>query len=255
MTPSPGSLAVWDPPRQRAATAGPSPTLVDEASRAATQPPTRLTFQTDPLDEPLHVTGIPRVMVNASTDKGRTRWAATLSVVDESGNENEPTFGYRNTRPLDGVDEPSPVPAGTDDEATIRMHPRDSVVPAGAVLELTLSNGNDRVLQDDTYATSQVQFGEEGTRVHLPLDPAGTEWDPSESRPLPRALARTLRERSRSSPRVPPSPRLTRSRLHAAGPLRRAGKGLFPETCFARGGWTREDAAWNRGYRWEPRWC
>jgi hypothetical protein len=187
--------------------------------------------------------------------QGPARWAATLSVVDESGNENEPTFGYRNTRPLDGVDDPSPVPAGTDDEATIRMHPRDSVVPAGAVLELTLSNGNDRVLQHDTYATSQVQFGEEGTRVHLPLDPGGTEWDPSESRPLPRALARTLRERSRSSPRVPPSPRPTRSRLHAAGPLRRAGKGLFPETCFARGGWTREDAAWNRGYRWEPRWC
>lgn len=181
LTPSPagsGTLALRDYPRS--SNEEPSGALISALGGQATGTPGSLRFQTEPLEKDLHVTGRPLVHLVASTDAKSTHWAVRLADDQaesrilfpdpENGIFNR---GFLDTRHRLGIMSPQDLTPGEDYAATLRLYPKDGIIPKGHRLVLTLNNNDDWVHQDTTYATSVVHVGPEGTKLILPLAAAG----------------------------------------------------------------------------------
>ncbi len=167
-----GALTIIDPPRQIArATITSSPFYEHLVGK-----PSHLVFETGPLNETLHTMGRPLLHLHAETDEKRTRWAAQLILVGGDGNETLLNRGYMNTRHRDGPENPQDLEPDRPYSLTLRMFPQNDVIPAGTTLRLVITNTDDEVRQDTTYATSKVRFGPDKTRLELPLKPPTTSY-------------------------------------------------------------------------------
>lgn len=162
-----GEAIVHDYPQEQASTSGADGPF-ETAGQAATGHRANLTFTTGTFDEATVLTGRPVVRLNASTDAESTHWVAQLYLVEEDGTRTWINRGYQDTRHLDGVDQPKALEPGEPYRLTVTMFPQNDVVPAGAHLELVLTNDDGWVHQDDTFATSTLELGP-GAVLELPL--------------------------------------------------------------------------------------
>ncbi|HWG91895.1 MAG TPA: CocE/NonD family hydrolase, partial [Candidatus Thermoplasmatota archaeon] len=175
------TLEVYDVPREAGYTFSPpySGAPVDPAGSlgyALRGAPPRLVFESKPLAEPLRLTGVPFLTFTAETDATSTHWAALVEIVHSDGTVAWMNRGYQDTRHLAGLTNPKDLAPGEAYNVTLKMFPQEDVVPAGAKLRLTLSNDDDWIHQDTTYATSRVHVGDGSTVLHLPLAPLGQEY-------------------------------------------------------------------------------
>ncbi len=163
-----GELTVHDYPRNAPGLSmqetGPAATM---AGQAVTGHPAELVFESQPLEDELVLTGRPTVEFTATTDAESTRWVAHLEIVEEDGWLNR---GYLDATQRETVEETEPLTPGEPYDIALEMFPQADVVEPGDVLRLTLTNTDDWVHQDDSYATSTIQTGLNAT-LNLPLLP------------------------------------------------------------------------------------
>lgn len=172
-----GGAILHDYPREAlcdASSCNPAGGAVEAAGAAVTGHPTRLVFTSEPLKQDLHTTGRPLLELSAETDQESTHWVVHLQEVAADGTATWFNRGYLDARHRDGVDDPKPLTPGEPYEATVQMFPQDSVVEAGHRIRLVLTNDDQWVHQDPTNAMSTVSFGENATRLRVPLAPTGT---------------------------------------------------------------------------------
>lgn len=176
-----GELTVDDRPRDAPGASTPNP--AEDVAAAAGQP-SKLVFESEPLEEELVLTGRPSLTFNASTDAESTHWAVHLEVV-EDGEAEWINRGYQDTRHRDGRDQPQPLEPGESYQLDVELFPQVDVVQPGDKLRLVVTTDDEWIHQDDTYATSTVQAGPNAT-LTLPLLPADAS-PISEDRLDPRA--------------------------------------------------------------------
>jgi X-Pro dipeptidyl-peptidase len=159
-----GEATLYDLPRGGQGTGAGSaadPMVTTAGDRAGT--PTRLVFETEPLEEDLVLAGRPTVTFEATTDAESTHWVAHLERVTEDGEASWINRGYQDTRHRAGLDDPQPLEPGEPYDVAIEMFPQTDAVHAGEQLRLVLTNQDGWVHQDTTYAQSTVQLGPEAT--------------------------------------------------------------------------------------------
>ncbi len=174
-----GEAIVHDYPQEQASTYG-ADGPIETAGSTVTGHPAELTFTTEAFEEATVLTGRPTVTLEASTDAESTHWVAHLYLVKEDGTREWINRGYQDTRHLDGVDQPQALTPGEPYRLTVTMFPQHDVVPAGAQLELVLTNDDGWIHQDDTFATSTLQLGPQAV-LDLPLVPADATQVPADA--------------------------------------------------------------------------
>lgn len=187
-----GALALQDYPPGYYGNNTPQGAVLTTLSSAARRPQWIL-FETPPLATNLSFTGRPLVELVASTNAKSTHWVAHL--LDLGNRATTPTAidnaeiekdirdrGYLDARHRNGVDHPEDLTPGARYAATIHLLPTDTLIPAGHRLGLILTNTDDWVQQDVTYAESTVFVGgTDGTRLLLPVDASGVPFSPGAS--------------------------------------------------------------------------
>jgi X-Pro dipeptidyl-peptidase len=167
-----GEATIHDHPRGTQGVGGEA--VTDEAVQAAANAsgtPTRLVFETSELDEELVVAGRPQLTLEAATEAESTHWVMHLERVDENGTSEWINRGYQDTRHRDGLEDPQPLEPGEPYNLSIEGYPQLDVLEPGDKLRLVLTNQDDWVHQDTTYAESTVWLGPEA-ELRLPLLPA-----------------------------------------------------------------------------------
>jgi X-Pro dipeptidyl-peptidase len=164
-----GERTVADPPRDPPGLA--TRETLAPVGENATGAPTELVFTSEPLDQRRVLAGRPTVSFTATTDAESTHWVAHLEVVGGDGEGEWINRGYLDAVQRNGLEENEPLTPGEPYDATVEMFPQTDVVEPGDRLRLVVSNTDDWVHQDDSYATSTVETGA-GAELVLPLLPA-----------------------------------------------------------------------------------
>lgn len=114
----------------------------------------------------LRLVGRPTVSFTAESSAASTHWAARLWVEgddcmlkDDGGQGVCTNAGFQDTRHRDGLDNPSDLEPGVAYNLTIRMYPQYDVIPAGAVVHVTLANNDPNIMQDLTNSENHVHVG------------------------------------------------------------------------------------------------
>jgi X-Pro dipeptidyl-peptidase len=171
--PAPSSALLHDYARDPVVGGAAFANLGAEAGRTAFGHPHQLVFETPAFEEDVHLTGRPLLHLTAATGAKSTHWVVHLVEVDASGAAFVTNRGYLDTRHRDGVHQPKDLEPGQDVTLTIRLFPQDDVIQKGHRLRVVLTNDDEWVHQDTTYAVSTVRFGPDATRLELPLSPPG----------------------------------------------------------------------------------
>lgn len=133
----------------------------------------RLVYESDPLQEPLHLAGTPQLHLNLSHDRGSTHVAWHLEAVAPSGETVLLTRGYLDTLYRHGVEEgPEPMTPGEVTPLTLRAYPQDDVVPVGWKLRVVVQPDDPHVFHDTSDTASALvalHHGlDEGSALVLP---------------------------------------------------------------------------------------
>lgn len=160
-------------------------TLVDDASlrpqdlaKAATSP-NRLLYATDPLAEPLHISGMPRLSIKLACSKP----AANLSVmlvmlpIAESGRlaENVITRGWADPQNYRSLTESEPLVPGQFYDMSFDMQPDDQIVPAGRQIGLMIFS-SDRDFTLWPPAGTELTVDVNATAIDLPVVGGMESW-------------------------------------------------------------------------------
>lgn len=136
-----------------------------------------LRFETEPLDEPMHISGAPRVELVASSTAADTQFAALLYDVAPDGTETFLTRGYLDARHRDGLEKGEDLAPGQESLFQWEMHSRDHHLEEGHRLVLVVASTDKYVLPDAPGAENTLRYGPAGSRLVLPvLDLAATEF-------------------------------------------------------------------------------
>ncbi len=175
----PGELIIHDYPRDAPGmsmgTTGPTVSTIGET---LTDHPATLTFETTPFEEEFLITSRPTLNLTATTDQTSTHWVAHLEVVRTDGESEWINRGYLDATQRHGVETTEPLTPGEPYTFTLEMFPQADVIQPGDVLRLTLTNTDDWVHQDDSYATSTIETGPNATLALPGLSPNATMHDP-----------------------------------------------------------------------------
>ena len=101
-----------------------------------------MTFETDPLDEPLEILGAPRLDLAVTTDQPYGMVAARLLVVDPEGRSHLITRGNRNLCFPGSLDQPVTPRPGTPMTVSFPLMESSAVLPAGSRLRLSLAGAD-----------------------------------------------------------------------------------------------------------------
>lgn len=139
-----------------------------------------LTFWSPPLEADLHLTGVPRAELVASSDAKDTQFDLQLFAVDDEG-WHFVTRGYLDARHRSSLARGADVVPGAEELYVVEMHGRDHHVLAGQQLVLVVASVDGYVAPDAPGATNTLRFGPTGSRLVLPVlaDDAFTDAPPS----------------------------------------------------------------------------
>ncbi|MDV7242391.1 MULTISPECIES: CocE/NonD family hydrolase [Rhodococcus] len=98
-----------------------------------------LVFETESLDEPLEILGLPEVELEVSSDTPVAMLAARLSDVAPNGEATRVTYGVLNLTHRDGSEHPAPLAPGRKYRIRLPLNGAAQVFPAGHRVRLSLS--------------------------------------------------------------------------------------------------------------------
>ena len=101
-----------------------------------------LVFQTEPLEEPVEVTGPVVLKLFASSSAPDTDWTAKLIDVHPDGMAVNLTYGILRARYRDGYEDPSLITPGQEYEYTIKLNPTGNVFLPGHRIRLDVSSSD-----------------------------------------------------------------------------------------------------------------
>jgi predicted acyl esterase len=138
-------------------------TLANTASSTA-----RLIYQTEPLAQPVRISGTPTVSLDAAFSKPRANLTAALVRYPSTGNGTILTRGWIDpaNRNTDWAD--TPVRTGRSYRIGFDMQPKDTIVPAGNRLALMVLS-SDRDFTIRPRAGTQVTLDLAGSSLTLPI--------------------------------------------------------------------------------------
>ncbi len=127
------------------------------------------TFTTEPLDDALHLLGLPKVNIRFKSNQGDALIAARLCDVAPDGAETMISFGMLNLNHLNGHEFPEALEPGEEYTATIQLNAVGIRIPKGHRLQLALSPTYwPHAWPSKEEATIELVTGTD-TTLHLPV--------------------------------------------------------------------------------------
>jgi len=136
-----------------------------------------LVYDSEPLEEPLEILGIPRASMTVSADATRANWIARLSDVAPDGLVTQVAGAAFNGTHRHSARAPENLVPGEAFPLEIDMHFTSWVFPKGHRVRLAINNAQWPMLWPTPYPmTTTLEIGgRRGARVMLPVIPPG-EW-------------------------------------------------------------------------------
>ena len=122
--------------------------IVDDSSLdanvliAAPMSPSRLVYQTPPLSQPVHISGIASVTLRLAFDKPAANVSAMLVDYKAQGAPTIVTRGWADPQNRESISKTTPVVPGTAYTMTFELQPHDYIVPIGSRLGLVLMSSD-----------------------------------------------------------------------------------------------------------------
>lgn len=143
---------------------------LDQVVLSATGNPNELTFQTAPLDGPVHMTGVPMAHLIASVDAPNTYFLLDLYDVDPDGAWTRLTEGWMNAHLWKTFNESNPLTPGQPYPFDFRFEPREYVFDDGHRIGLRIHGNDGRVFPVDRMVTQNtIAYGADGSWIELPV--------------------------------------------------------------------------------------
>ena len=161
-----------------------------------------VTFDTEPLAEPIELLGAPVLFAEVSADRPNALLCARLSLVAPDGAATRVSYGLLNLTHRDSHAEPSPLAPGERYQVRIVLNDVGQAVPAGHRLRLALSNAYWPTVWPSPEKTTVMLYPGE-SRLELPVRPPDPDdrrirafEEPAGAPPLATEITRpTSRER------------------------------------------------------------
>jgi X-Pro dipeptidyl-peptidase len=164
--PKAGSLVLTKVKDQGTETLTDDVSLSGSALAQAESSTNRLLFLTEPLKEPLHISGIPSITIRASSDKQAVNlsvWMVILPWTTGNNfdlNKNLINRGWADLRNSGALEKSKPLKSGKFYTMTFNLEPDDQIIPAGKQIGLMIFS-SDREF---------TLWPEPGTKLTVDLD-------------------------------------------------------------------------------------
>jgi putative CocE/NonD family hydrolase len=134
-----------------------------------------LVYNSDTLDEPLEILGLPRAKLRVSADAPRANWFVRISDVAPDGTVTQVAGAAFNGTHRNSAREPEDLVPGEEFDLDIEMHFTSWVFDAGHRIRFSVSNSQWPMLWPTPYpVTTTLQLGgADAAHVLLPVVPAG----------------------------------------------------------------------------------
>lgn len=118
-------------------------TFIDngQGPTAAGQLPNFVRYESAPLETDLHYSGVPRVHLQANSDRALGKIVVSILDIAPDGTSRIINWGGLNMRHRIALEDPQPVVPNIVYELSIELHPQADVIPAGHKIGLTLAGG------------------------------------------------------------------------------------------------------------------
>ena len=132
-----------------------------------------LVYDSQPLDEPLEILGMPRAILNVSADAIRANWVVRVSDVAPDGSVTQVGGAAFNGTHRNSAREPENLVPGDKFPLEIEMHFTSWVFPKGHKVRFAVSNSMWPMLWPTPYnmTTTLDIGGDNGARLELPVIP------------------------------------------------------------------------------------
>ncbi len=139
-----------------------------------------LVYDSDPLDEPLEILGLPRALLKVSTDATRANWFVRLCDVAPDGTVTQVAGAGFNGTHRESARQPRDLEPGETFDLDVEMHFTSWVFPPGHRIRFSVNNSQWPMMWPTPFAmTTKLEIGgEAGARLVLPTIPF-------EERPVP----------------------------------------------------------------------
>ncbi len=140
-----------------------------------------LVYDGAPLDEEVEILGFPRAILRVSASAPHANWFARLSDVAPDGTVTQVTGAGFNGAHRESSTDPKPIEPGEPFDLDIEMHFTSWVFPKGHRIRLSVNNAQWPMLWPTPHPmTTELRLGgKRGTRLVLPVVPAGDWPEPS----------------------------------------------------------------------------
>ena len=134
-----------------------------------------LVYNSDALDEPLEILGLPRAKLRVSADAPRANWFVRISDVAPDGTVTQVAGAAFNGTHRNSAREPEDLVSGEEFDLDIEMHFTSWVFDEGHRVRFSVSNSQWPMLWPTPYpVTTTLQLGgADGAHVLLPVVPTG----------------------------------------------------------------------------------
>jgi len=146
-----------------------------------------LTYDSEPLDSPLEILGRPIATLTVSADAPRANWVVRISDVAPDGQVTQVAGAAINGTHRNSARDPEDIVPGEAFVLDIKLHFTSWVFPKGHRIRVAISNAQWPMLWPTaTPMTSTLTMGgDSGSRVLMPVVPAGDERLPNFKNPVP----------------------------------------------------------------------
>jgi len=133
----------------------------------------RLLFVTEPLKEPVHISGTPVITIRAASDKTAVNLSVWLVVLPwttpaASVNDNLINRGWADLRNYKSLTNSKPLKSGKFYEMTFELEPDDQIIPAGKRIGLMIFS-SDREFTLWPEAGTKLTVDLDGTSITIPI--------------------------------------------------------------------------------------
>jgi predicted acyl esterase len=131
-----------------------------------------LVYDTPPLAEDIEILGLPKALLQVSSDAPLAHWFARLNDVAPDGTVTLVANAGQNGAHRESAREPSPIEPGRRFPLEIELHFTSWVFPKGHRIRLSVSNAQWPMIWPTPYPMTTTLFlGREGSRLILPVVP------------------------------------------------------------------------------------
>ncbi len=136
--------------------------------------PNRLLFLTEPLKEPVHISGTPSITIKAASDKPAVNLSVWMVVLPWTPgnkvkvNENLINRGWADLQNFKSLEKSKPLKPGKFYEMTFNLEPDDQIIPAGKQIGLMIFS-SDREFTLWPEAGTKLTVDLDGTSITIPV--------------------------------------------------------------------------------------